>query len=197
MPFCFSTPIFSRESWTSLFGMLFRESRFLSQAGYGRSCYPGSRRLFATSRQRSRSLRRSVLRLSSKTSSADSVDLKENAAFDSPKIEVLFDDENFVNHGYWYYHNLLALRKAWGPISDAVLAKPLGRKPTKDELLAEVQKPFGARAFRMARKGLEAAGSANKLTDEQLVVMAVLTAITKGREVFIFTRDADVLEQYY
>jgi hypothetical protein len=91
----------------------------------------------------------------------------------------------------------LALRKAWGPIADAALAKQLGRKPTKDELLAEVQKRFGARAFRMARKGLEAAGSANKLTDEQLVVMAVLTAITKGREVFIFTRDADVLEQYY
>jgi hypothetical protein len=51
----------------------------------------------------------------------------------------------------------------------------------------------------MAKKGLdaEAAGSPNALNDEQLVLMAILTAIMRGTEVFIVTRDSDVLEQYF
>jgi hypothetical protein len=49
----------------------------------------------------------------------------------------------------------------------------------------------------MAKKGVEAVNSPNVLTDEQLVLMAIITAITRGTEVLIVTRDADVLEQYY
>jgi hypothetical protein len=114
-----------------------------------------------------------------------------------PKMQVLFVDDHFTSHAYEYYVRLLALRKAIGPIAASLLAKKLGREPTNDEFLAEVQGRFGPRGLLIAKKGLEAAKSPNKLTDEQLVVMAVLTAITKGSEVIIITRDPDVLEQYF
>jgi hypothetical protein len=117
---------------------------------------------------------------------------------DSPKIDVISADENFMAHGYDYYFKLLGLRKAWGPLAASVLTKKLGRSPTKDEFLAEVQGKLGARGFLLARKGLEeVAKSAYRLADEQLVVLAAMTAIMRGKEVFIVTRDPDVLEQYY
>jgi hypothetical protein len=116
---------------------------------------------------------------------------------DTPKIELLPVGQEFEEHGYEYYFNLLRLRKAFGPLAKAVLTKNLGRPPTNDELVAELQHNFGERGFRIARKGIEAAASPNKLTDEQLVVMAVLSAIIRGKEVFILTRDADLLEQYF
>jgi hypothetical protein len=77
------------------------------------------------------------------------------------------------------------------------LTKQLGQSPTNNEFLAEVQSQVGERGFRIEVKGLEAANSPNMLTDEHLVVTAVLTAIMRGTEVFIVTRDADVLEQYF
>jgi hypothetical protein len=83
-----------------------------------------------------------------------------------------------------------------GPLASAVLTKQLGRAPTQEEFHAEVQSQFGERGYLLAKKGLEAQDSANKLTDEQLVVTAMLTAILKGSEVVIVTRDPDVLEQY-
>ena len=112
-------------------------------------------------------------------------------------IEMLSVDEDFTNHGYDYYRKLLSMRKAIGPVASAVLTKKLGRSPNPDELAAELQGFFGERGFLLARKGIEAANSPNKLTDEELVVMAVLTAILRGVEVFIMTRDPDVLEQYF
>jgi hypothetical protein len=114
-----------------------------------------------------------------------------------PKIEILPLNEDFTRHGYEYYLKLLTLRKVIGPLATAVLTKRLGRAPTHDEFLAEVQGNFRERGFRIARKGSEATNSPNKLTDEHLVVAAVLTAILGGSEVFIVTRDADVLEQYF
>jgi hypothetical protein len=93
-----------------------------------------------------------------------------------PRIEVLLVDDEHRRHA---------------------LTKGLGRAPTQDELVAELQGNLGERGLHMAQKGIEAASSPNKLTDEELVVLAVLTAILKGSEVFILTRDQDVLEQYY
>jgi hypothetical protein len=84
-----------------------------------------------------------------------------------------------------------------GPLATAVLTKKLGRAPTQDEFNAEVQSRFGERGALLARKGLAGANSPNRLTDEHLVITAVLTAILRGSEVIIVTRDPDVLEQYY
>jgi hypothetical protein len=83
-----------------------------------------------------------------------------------------------------------------GPLVTAALTKKLGRAPTQEEFHAEVQSQFGERGYLLARKGIEAQASPNKLTDEHLVVTAALTAIMNGSEVVILTRDPDVLEQY-
>jgi hypothetical protein len=122
----------------------------------------------------------------------------QRPSLDNPSLAVLRDneDDDFTNHGYSYYVNLLAIRKMWGSLTVAVLTKQFGRPPTNDEFVAEVQRHLGARGFLLARKGLAAAKSDNKLTDEHLVVTAVLTAIMRGKEAIILTRDPDVLEQY-
>ncbi len=121
----------------------------------------------------------------------------EEAAAEFAKVEVLFLDESFTNHAYDYYLRLLALRKGVGPIASSFLTKRFGRAPTNDEFLAEVQGQFGMRGLHMAKKGVAEADSPNVLNDEQLVLMAILTAIIRGTEVFIVTRDNDLLEQYY
>jgi len=119
------------------------------------------------------------------------------AATEFANLQVLFLDEAFTDYAYDYYLRLLALRKAVGPLAASILSRRFGRAATNDEFLAEVQGQFGIRGLHMAKKGLEAARSPNVLTDEQFVLMAILTAITRGTEVFIVTRDTDVLEQYY
>jgi hypothetical protein len=121
----------------------------------------------------------------------------EEAIIKFAEAQVLFEDATFTSHAYSYYLRLLALRKAIGPMATSNLASRLGRAPTNDEFLAEVQGQFGIRGLHMAKKGVDGADSPNVLTDEQLVLMAIITAITRGQEVFIITRDTDVLEQYY
>jgi hypothetical protein len=105
-------------------------------------------------------------------------------------------DQTFRDHGYEYYLKLLTLRKLMGPLAVAVLTKKLGRPPSQDEFMAEVHSRFRERGALIARKGLAAANVPNRLTDEHLVVSAVLTAILSRSEVLIVTRDPDVLEQY-
>ena len=121
----------------------------------------------------------------------------EEAATEFGNAQVLFLDESFTNFAYNYYLRLLAPRKMIGPTATSILTTRFGRAPGNDEFLAEVQGQFGIRGLHMAKKGVEAASSPNVLNDEQLVPMAILTAITRGTEVLIITRDTDVLEQYY
>jgi hypothetical protein len=119
------TNIFTRELDQSVWDA-FSEKQIFITGGVWKELLPWLKTPFCNVPARDRVLAAIRTQVNSKTSSADSVDRKENAALDSPKIELLFDDENFLDHGYWYYHNLLALRKAWGPIADEVLAKQLG-----------------------------------------------------------------------
>jgi hypothetical protein len=111
-------------------------------------------------------------------------------------VKLLIPDDEFTSHGYNYYLQLLTLRKMMGPLASAILTKKLGRAPTQEEFHAEVQSQFGERGYLLAKKGLEGQNSKNRLTDEHLVVTAMLTAILEGSEVVIVTRDPDVLEQY-
>lgn len=117
----------------------------------------------------------------------------------SGTIEVLLSDQNaaYLSLGYEYYHNLLVLRKLFGPLSFRVLSKQLGREPTENEFSGFVQRQFGPRGLLLAKKGLKSWKSQNMVTDENLVIIAALTAIMRGSEVFIVTRDPDVLEQYF
>jgi hypothetical protein len=135
--------------------------------------------------------------VSSAESSQEFGDPQGMPSRDIAKMEVLLFNEDFTTHGYDYYFKLLALRKAWGLVAASVLTKNLGRSPTKDEFLAEVQGRVGPRGFLLAEKGLKNANAPSRLNDEELVVMAVLTAIMGGTEVFIVTRDPAVFEQYF
>ena len=112
------------------------------------------------------------------------------------RIGLLAPGKDFIAHGYEYYVNLLALRKMMGPLAVLALTKTLGRAPTQGEFHREVQSRLGERGYLLAKKGLEAQNSPNKLTDEHLVVTSMLTAIMTGHEVVIMSRDPDVLEQY-
>ncbi|MGA2439895.1 MAG: hypothetical protein ABSH08_02970 [Tepidisphaeraceae bacterium] len=113
-----------------------------------------------------------------------------------PGIRILFEDENLFSHGSKYYTNLLSLRKFRGVAAQYQLTKKLGRPPTQNELLAEIQPELGERGFQLAKKGAAAGRSPNIFADEEIVTLAFITALLKGSEVVIVTRDADVLEQY-
>lgn len=118
---------------------------------------------------------------------------------ESADIRVLLDGdvEDFTSHGWEYYLTLLGLRKAMGPAAKSILAKQLGRAPTQDELNAEAHQHFGERGALLARKGLSVEDPSNALTDEKLILAAVLTAILRGTETFVVTRDPDLLEQFH
>lgn len=189
------TNIFTTELDTAVWDA-FCTKRILITPGVWKELLPWLKTPF-----RNRTIRDSVVAaIQNQVSSARSAGLRYPHVLpsaDIPKIEVLFDDEALKSHGYEHYFKLLVLRKLMGPIAASVLTKKFGRAPNHDEFLAEAQGRFGRRGFRVAKKGLQAANSPNKFTDEQLVVTAVLTAIIRGSEVFIMTRDADLLEQYY
>jgi hypothetical protein len=124
-----------------------------------------------------------------------SPDCPESLSRGAPRIEVLFA-KDFTDFGYEYYVSLLSVRKAMGTLAFSALKK-LGRNPTGDELLAKVQRELGARGFSIAKKGMEAMDSPNWWTDQQLALIAIITAIARGAETFVITHDPDVLEHYF
>jgi hypothetical protein len=190
------TNIFTTEMDTSVWDALYTKRVFITP-GVWKELLPWLKTPFCNTTVRDRVLAAVRNQVSSESNSQESRHPQGRPQSpDTAKMEVLFD-KDFTNHGYEYYLKLLALRKAMGPLAASVLTKRFGKAPTHDQFLAEVQGQLGPRGFRIARKGLEAANSPNMLTDEQLVVMAILTAIVRGTEVFIITRDADVLEQYF
>jgi hypothetical protein len=190
------TNIFTRELDMSVWDA-FSTRRILTTPGVWKELLPWLKTPFCNKAIRDRVVAAIQNQVRSKGSAQQLLNPLTPLSREIPKMEVLFVDDHFTSHAYEYYVRLLALRKAIGPIAASLLTKKFGKEPTKDQFLAEVQGRFGPRGLLIAKKGLEAAESPNKLTDEQLVVMAVLTAIMSGSEVFIVTRDADVLEQYF
>jgi len=183
--FFLDTNIFTRELNPLIWSAL-TERRIPITTGVGRELLPWLKDPFCN-----KAIRDSVLAaLTQVTSSTPS------GQFPPSGFGLLAPGQRFADHGYEYYVNLLALRKMMGPLAIAVLTKRLGRAPTQAEFHAEVQGRLGERGYLLAKKGLEANESPNKLTDEHLVVTAALTAITSGSEAVIMTRDPDVLEQY-
>jgi hypothetical protein len=106
-------------------------------------------------------------------------------------------DSIVVNNSYEYYINILGFRKYWGAIAQKSLTDRLGRSPTQEEFASYCKKLTKDRGYDIAAKAKDNLGKSNFLADEQLVVMAVLTAIITGRETVILTRDRDVFDQFY
>jgi hypothetical protein len=120
------------------------------------------------------------------------------AALRSLTIELRVPDETYVEHGYDYYGKLLSLRKLIGPQIARQLEQKYGKLPDgefKSKFHAVAQASYGERGYNLAMKGLERTGTPNLLADEHTVVMAVLTAILEGRDVYVVTKDKDIPDQ--
>ncbi len=100
-------------------------------------------------------------------------------------------------HGYDYWFNLLSLRKLWGADTWRYLEAKLGREPTRPEFVPEIQRQLGPRGLMLADEGQKKYQSRNLLTDEQLVVSAIISGIVRKHDICILTKDADVEEQFY
>jgi hypothetical protein len=122
---------------------------------------------------------------------------KQLASFDprsSPSERVIFPALNadFFDHGYQHYFNLLALRRLIG----LELAEELGLPPTLDAMTAELKRRFGDRGYLVSREAFTKGTKPNFLADEQMIVMAALTAICSGNETIILTWDTAIQEQF-
>jgi hypothetical protein len=112
------------------------------------------------------------------------------------RIEVRFPTELYEKHAYEYYFRLLSLRKIIGTVIAKAFEQNEGRPPSDDEFMARAHPLVGERGLQLAKKGLSGMDSPNMLSDEQTVVLGMLTAIIEGREVYIVTRDTDIPEQF-
>jgi hypothetical protein len=113
-----------------------------------------------------------------------------------PKIEFLEVTDDHRRHGFDHYFNLLAYRKIRGEELHADLETRLGRPPAEGEFKAECQSQFGDRGQGLAYKGWTERTKPNRFADEEMVVLAVLTALMRGVDAVIFTRDTDIEEQF-
>ena len=190
------TNIFTRELDQSIWDALFARQIYITPGVYA-EMLPWLKTPFCNKNIRNRVVAALKHQVNCARDGQEPPPFPEIQAGDIPKVEVLFLGDDFKGHGYEYYVKLLALRKVMGPAAANILTKRLGRSPTNDEFLGEVQNHLGRRGLFIAKKGQNAANFPNKFVDEELVVMAALTAILKGRETFIISRDPDVLEQYF
>jgi hypothetical protein len=99
---------------------------------------------------------------------------------------------DFLNHGYQFYFNLLAIRRLIG----LELAAELGLPATLDAMTAELQRRFGERGYLVSHEAFTKGTKQNYLADEQTIVMAALTALCTGHETVILTWDTAIQEQF-
>lgn len=101
-------------------------------------------------------------------------------------------NDDFLGHGYEFYFNLLAIRRLIG----LELATELGLPATLDSMTAELQRRFGERGYLVSREVFAKGAKQNFLADEQMIVMAALTALCTGHETVILTWDTAIQEQF-
>jgi hypothetical protein len=99
---------------------------------------------------------------------------------------------DFLDHGYQHYFNLLALRRLIG----LELATELGLPPNLDAMTVELKRRFGDRGYLVSREAFTKGTRPNFLADEQMLVMAALTAVCTGHETVILTWDTAIQEQF-
>lgn len=92
---------------------------------------------------------------------------------------------------------LLNIRKRVIPLTVEALRSELGRDPRVDEIEKRVRPYVQDRGWQLAVKGDRTSESVNFESDEEILVQAVVSAITTGRETSVLTRDRDLTEQFY
>lgn len=111
-----------------------------------------------------------------------------------PSIELILPSE-YEDFSFSYYLALLSLRKvAWKKICEEYILRN-GAVPSDDEMKNLLQINCGDGAV-IAIKGWEDRSKSNLFADEELVILAVLTAILRGVEVVILTLDNDIQKQF-
>jgi hypothetical protein len=99
---------------------------------------------------------------------------------------------DFLDHGYQFYFNLLSIRRLIG----LELAAELGLPATLDAMGPELMRRFGDRGYLVSREVFTKGRKSNYLADEQMIVMAALTALCTGQETVILTWDTAIQEQF-
>jgi hypothetical protein len=105
--------------------------------------------------------------------------------------------ESSILDGAQFYLRLLVARKSVMSLVRAQMARNRGLDPSDDEVIEEVQRTLGERAYLLGRKNWKTPPDRRSNTDEQLVVIALAHALQTSRPTLILTRDQDVLEQFY
>lgn len=98
----------------------------------------------------------------------------------------------FLEYGYQFYLDLLAIRRLIG----LELASELGLPATLDSMTAELKHRYGDRGYLVSREAFTKGTKPNFLADEQMIVMAALTAVCTGCETVILTWDTALQEQF-
>ena len=114
-----------------------------------------------------------------------------------PRIHIKEIDKNLSCHGLLYYMNLLILRKLYGFGVARDFTAKYGHHPNKNEFYKIVAPTVRERGAILAWKGSQDFSKTNFWADEELTVMAALSALLSGNEVTVLTRDHDVQEQFY
>ena len=96
-----------------------------------------------------------------------------------------------------YYVQLLAFRKRAFDLARANLRRDLQREPTEAKVETLTQRMVQDRGWQIASKGRTEKGKPNFFTDETVLVRAIVSAISTGRETAVLTRDRDLVEQFY
>jgi hypothetical protein len=122
--------------------------------------------------------------------------VKHAASNSHRKVEFLQISSEYRHHGFDHYFALLTYRKLRGVELHNALEASLGREPGDQEFKVECQSRCGDRGFWLAYKGWKDRAKPNVFADEELVVLAVQTAVLRGLDVVILSRDLDVEEQF-
>ena len=141
-------------------------------------------------------------------------DWRNNPFYNSELVSVLEEARTrrnsrilFDENGQWgspcgvfrnHYVNLLSERKRRAKALVDESVQKLGVRPSDNDLNRIFQQAGIERDFHIFRKGeREISADGNIFTDEELVATAAMVSLSTGRNTTIFTRDHDVLEQFY
>ena len=106
-------------------------------------------------------------------------------------------DEHFLDYAYQYYFDLLSIRRLIGLEIAKELEAASGKPADEDTVNTELMRRYGDRGLRVGREAFAKAKSPTFLADEQMIVMAGLTAILSGHETALLTWDTAIQEQHH
>lgn len=112
-------------------------------------------------------------------------------------VEFVKINQRCRDHAFQHYFDLSCYRRRLGAAIQRALATRLPRAPSDQEFHRECQRQLGVRGGKLAWKGWRERKKRNRFADEELVVLAVQTAIIRRTDLLLLTRDLDLEEQFF